>query len=96
MILYYTDIDQILKQTGVKIGPVMEIGSREAVWMAVARCLGIGVVSNLEFMPHPNLRKLSFINADVHTHAHVVCLRERRDSRMIHEFFQIVEELRQT
>ena len=44
----------------------------------------------------PNLRKLSFVNADVHTHAHVVCLRERRDSRMIHEFFQIVEELRQT
>ena len=29
-------------------------------------------------------------------HAHVVCLRERRDSRMIHEFFQIVDELRQT
>jgi len=88
--------EKALKQTGVTIRPVMEIGSREAVWMAVARGLGIGVVSNLEFMPHPNLRKLSFVNADVHTHAHVVCLRERRDSRMIHEFFQIVEELRQT
>jgi DNA-binding transcriptional LysR family regulator len=74
----------------------MEIGSREAVWMAVARGLGIGVVSNLEFMPHPDLRKLSFENADVHTNAHVVCLRERRDSRIIHEFFHIVEELRQT
>ena len=88
--------EKALKQTGVTIRPVMEIGSREAVWMAVARGLGIGVVSNLEFMPHPNLRKLSFVNADVHTHAHVVCLRERRDSRMINEFFQIVEELRQT
>jgi len=88
--------EKALKQTGVTIRPVMEIGSREAVWMAVARGLGIGVVSNLEFMPHPDLRKLSFENADVHTHAHVVCLRERRDSRMIHEFFQIVEELRQT
>ena len=88
--------EKALKQTGVTIRPVMEIGSREAVWMAVARGLGIGVVSNLEFMPHPNLRKLSFENADVHTNAHVVCLRERRDSRIIHEFFQIVEELRQT
>ena len=88
--------EKALKQTGVRIRPVMEIGSREAVWMAVAKGLGIGVVSNLEFMPHPDLRKLSFENADVHTHAHVVCLRERRDSRMIHEFFQIVEELRQT
>ena len=88
--------EKALKQTGVTIRPVMEIGSREAVWMAVAKGLGIGVVSNLEFMPHPDLRKLSFENADVHTHAHVVCLRERRDSRMINEFFQIVEELRQT
>ena len=88
--------EKALKKTGVTIKPVMEIGSREAVWMAVARGLGIGVVSNLEFMPHPNLRKLSFINADVCTHAHVVCLRERRNSLMIHEFFQIVEELRQT
>ena len=88
--------EKALKQTGVTIRPVMEIGSREAVWMAVARGLGIGVVSNLEFMPHPDLRKLSFENADVHTNAHVVCLRERRDSQMINEFFQIVEELRQT
>ena len=87
--------EKALKQTGVKIRPLMEIGSREAVWMAVAKGLGIGVVSNLEFLPHPDLRKLSFVNADVHTYAHVVCLRERRDSRMINEFFQIVEELRQ-
>ena len=58
--------------------------------MPVTRGLGIGAVSNLEFMLHPNLRKLSFVNADVSTHAYVVCLRERRNSLMIHEFFQIV------
>ena len=86
--------EKALKQTGVNIRPLMEIGSREAVWMAVAKGLGIGVVSNLEFMPHPDLRKLSFVNADVHTYAHVVCLSERRDSRIINEFFRIVEELR--
>ena len=88
--------EKALKKTGVTIRPVMEIGSREAVWMAVARGLGIGVVSNLEFMLHPNLRKLSFVNADVSTHAHVDCLRKRRNSLMIREFFQIVEELHQT
>ena len=65
--------EKALKKTGVTIKPVMEIGSREAVWMAVARGLGIGVVSNLEFMLHPNLRKLSFVNADLCTHAYVVC-----------------------
>jgi hypothetical protein len=33
-------------------------------------------------------------DADVHTTAHVVCLRERRNSRMIHAFLEIVEKLR--
>ena len=87
---------QALKQNRVTIRPIMEIGSREAVWMAVTRGMGIGIVSNLEYMPHPDLRKLSFLNVDVHTYAYVVCLRERRDSRMINEFLKIVEELRET
>lgn len=88
--------EKALKQFGVSIRPIMEIGSREAVWMAVAKGMGIGIVSNLEYMPHPDLRKLSFHNADVHTYAYVVCLGERRDSRVINEFLKIVEELRET
>ena len=32
-------------------------------------------------------------NADVYTYAHVVCLAERADSRMIKAFFQVVEDL---
>ena len=86
--------EKALTKAGVKISPVMEIGSREAVWLAVSRGLGIGVVSDEEFMWHPDLRKLTLVNADVHTTAHVVCLKERRNSRMIHSFLQIVEELR--
>ncbi|MBC8259085.1 MAG: LysR family transcriptional regulator [SAR324 cluster bacterium] len=85
--------EKALKQAKIKIQPVMEIGSREAVWLAVARGLGIGVVSDYEFLEHPELRKLQLVNADVHTEAYVVCLRERRDSRMIHAFLEIVEEL---
>ena len=86
--------EKALTKAGVKISPVMEIGSREAVWLAVSRGLGIGVVSDEEFMWHPGLRKLTLKNADVYTTAHVVCLRERRNSRMIHAFLEIVEELR--
>ena len=86
--------ENALTKAGVKISPVMEIGSREAVWLAVARGLGIGVVSDQEFIEHPDLRKLSLVNADVHTTAHVVCLRERQHSRMISAFLKIVEKLR--
>ena len=85
--------EKALAQADVKISPVMEIGSREAVWLAVARGLGIGVVSEHEFLEHPDLCKLFLVNADVHTTAHVVCLRERQHSRMIHAFIQIVKEL---
>jgi len=82
-----------LESAGVTIEPVMEIGSREAVWLAVARGIGIGVVSDIEFIPHPNLHTVNISDADVYTTAHVNCLRERKDSRLIGAFFQVCHEL---
>jgi hypothetical protein len=72
----------------------MEIGSREAVWLAVEKGVGIGVVSDIEFIPHPNLRPVMIENADIYTYAHVVCLAERRESRIIRAFLQIAEVLK--
>ena len=82
-----------LERAGVAIDPVMEIGSREALWMAVQRGIGIGVVSDIEFVPHPNLRPVHIKDAEVYTYAHVVCLAERTESRMIKAFFEIASEL---
>ena len=42
----------------------MVIGRKETVWVDFAKVMVIGIVSNLEFMLHTNLRKLSFKNAD--------------------------------
>ena len=82
-----------LNRAGIAIDPVMEIGSREAVWMAVQRGIGIGVVSDIEFVPHPNLRPVRIKDAEVYTYAHVVCLAERADSRMIKAFFEVASVL---
>lgn len=82
-----------LRRSGVSIDPVMEIGSREALWMAVQRQIGIGVVSSIEFVPHPDLRTARILNAEVFTYAHVVCLAERAESRMIKAFFEVANEL---
>ena len=82
-----------LRRSGVTIDPVMEIGSREALWMAVQRQIGIGVVSSIEFVPHPDLRTVRILNAEVFTYAHVVCLAERAESRMIKAFFEVANEL---
>ena len=54
--------EKALAKAGVEIDPVMEIGSREAVWLAVARGIGIGVVSEFEFIPHADLHTVKFSN----------------------------------
>lgn len=71
----------------------MEIGSREAVREAVIRGLGIGTVSESEYVPDAQLHPLPIAGAPVVTHIYLCCLRERRRSRMIAAFF---ESLRQT
>jgi len=86
--------ERALKQAGVTVATVMEIGSREAVWLAVARGIGISVVSDIEFIPHPELRMVEISDAEIFTTAHVNCLRERKDSRLVKAFFEVVDELR--
>ena len=82
-----------MKRADVTVDPVMEIGSREAVWLAVARGIGIGVVSDIEYIPHPDLHQVNISNAEVYTTAHVNCLTERKDSRMIEAFFEACRDL---
>jgi aminoethylphosphonate catabolism LysR family transcriptional regulator len=71
----------------------MEIGSREAIREAVIRGLGIGTVSESEYVPDEQLHPLPITGAPVVTHIYLCCLRERRRSRIIAAFF---ESLRQT
>jgi LysR family transcriptional regulator, low CO2-responsive transcriptional regulator len=84
-------LEAALKQHGVSIEPVMEIGSREAVWLAVAKGIGIGVVSDIEFIAHPDLHALEVSDAEIYTTAHVNCLMERRNARMIDAFFEVAK-----
>ncbi|MBI3710229.1 MAG: LysR family transcriptional regulator [Proteobacteria bacterium] len=79
-----------------KVSPriVMEIGGREAIREAVAKGIGIGVVSEAEFVPGRNLRALPVTNAAIYTYAHVVCLKERQNARLVRAFRAIVDELR--
>lgn len=70
-----------------------EIGSREAVWFAVAQGIGIGYVSDIEFISHENLRAIPIIDSDIYTTAHVACLTERSDSRLIGAFLDVTKGL---
>ena len=80
--------DRALSEAGVTVNQVMEIGSREAAREAVLRGFGIGVVSETELAPSPNIRKLQVSDANMSTNAFLVCLAERRDRPLIDAFFR--------
>lgn len=75
---------------GVTIRTVIEIGSREAIREAVIRGIGMGYVSEAEFIPDPRLRAAKISDAEIYTEAHVVLLREREHSRIIKAFLDVV------
>jgi aminoethylphosphonate catabolism LysR family transcriptional regulator len=86
-------LDDALKKAGVKPRVAMEIGSREAIREAVIKGMGLGAVSEIEYIPDPAIRMVRVSNAQMFTHAHVVCLEERREARLVKAFLEIVDEL---
>ena len=86
-------LEGALEQAGVKPRVVMEIGSREAIRFAVARGIGIGAVSEAEYVPDPRLRAIPVSDAEIYTYAHVVCLRERQNARLVRAFLDVVAAL---
>lgn len=82
-----------LVAAGVSIRTSVEMGSREAVREAVAQGLGLGVVAQTAFFPDPRLAVLDISAMAMHTHVHVICLRERRDASLIASFLRVVDDL---
>lgn len=85
--------EEAMRAAGVAPHIVMEIGSREAIREAVIHGLGIGYVSEAEFVPDPALCKVAIAGIDIHTCAHVVILRERADGRIIRAFLDTVRQI---
>jgi aminoethylphosphonate catabolism LysR family transcriptional regulator len=86
--------EQTLHDRGVTVRCTVEMGSREAVREAVAQGLGLGVVADTAYVPDPRLIKLNVTDAEMATHAHVICRIERRRVPLIAEFLKVVERLR--
>jgi aminoethylphosphonate catabolism LysR family transcriptional regulator len=84
-------LEQALAEQQIVLERRIEIGSREAVWMAVQRGIGLGVVSEAEFVPHKDLITRPIVGAEVAMTEHVVYLAERRDSRLIRAFMTVIE-----
>ncbi|ANH05623.1 LysR substrate-binding domain-containing protein [Shinella sp. HZN7] len=83
-------LEQAALKANVPVRPFLEIGSREGVWKAVERGLGIGVVADFEFVAHPRLGTIRFSDAVVQTEYRLSCLLERRHSPKIEAFMKSV------
>lgn len=85
--------DAAFAAAGVRPNIVMEIGSREAVREAVASGVGFGVVSLAEYIADDRITYLHFSGERVVNHAHIVCVRDRVQSRLIAAFLKVATEL---
>src|SRR5688500_16503038 len=86
-------LDEALARAKVQPRIAMEIGSREAIREAVIMGVGIAAVSEIEYVPDPEIRSVAVTDAEMYTYAHVFCLKERRDARLVKPFLHIVDEL---
>ncbi len=89
-------LEHALAAAGVTPRKAMEIGSREALREAVVRGIGIGAVSEAEFIPDPRLRTIRIEGDPVYTETYLYCLAERRNSRLISSFFDIANAVQHT
>jgi aminoethylphosphonate catabolism LysR family transcriptional regulator len=87
--------EKVLAERDVDPRMVMEIGSREALREAVARGIGLGVVSEAEFIPGDDLRAIRIEGEPIHTETYLYCLAERRKSQVIDSFLNSADQVRQ-
>jgi len=84
-------MERALQDNGVSINVVLDIGSREGIWKAVERGLGIGFVADFEFVPHPNLRAIPIHDVNISTQYFLAYLKERQMSRLIGAFRDVTQ-----
>ena len=86
--------EQAMERSGVRLRPIMEIGSRESIREAVASGIGLGVVSDIAYVPDERLCRLPVRDLEAYSHSHVICLRDRLRSRLVVAFLELIETLR--
>ena len=80
-----------LNAAGVKPQLNLEIGSREAIREAVARGLGVGAVSEAEFIPDARFRPVRIAGDPASTTTYLYCMKERSDSLLVRSFWDAID-----
>ncbi|MBT6136649.1 MAG: LysR family transcriptional regulator [Rhodospirillaceae bacterium] len=83
-------VETALAEQQVQPTVVMEVGSREAVWEAVAEGHGIGVISEISLQPDPRIKVLPISDYQIQTRIDAVCLKQRQHSSVVRAFLEMV------
>ena len=83
--------EDMLKDAGIAIGPLLEIGSRESIREAVIRNLGISIIARHEVPDNPELRVIELKGAP-QIDEYLYCLKERRQARLPAAFLAVARE----
>lgn len=85
-----TAMEAALRAAGVQPRTDLEIGSREAIREAVARGLGLGAVSEAEFIADPRFVPVRIAGEPASTATYVYCMAERADSVLSRSFLNAI------
>lgn len=81
----------LLREAGVAIGPLLEIGSRESIREAVLRNIGISIIARHEVPDNPQLKVVELEGAPLIAE-YLYCLKERRQARLPAAFLNLARE----
>lgn len=84
-------VEEMLARSHLTLHQVVEIGNRESIREAVLRNLGVSIIARHEVPDSPELRILSLRQAP-QLGEYLYCLKERRQARLIDDFFRIAQQ----
>lgn len=87
--------ETLLREAGVRPGPLLEIGSRESIREAVLRNIGISIIARHEVPDNPQLKVIELENAPL-IGEYLYCLKERRQARLPAAFLGLARDVAPT
>jgi len=85
------EVERAAAAAHITLSPAIEATGREAVREVVAAGAGIGFVSAAEFGHDDRLAPITISGADLTMSERLICLRQRRDVRLIRSFMDLEE-----